>query len=201
MNSKLGQIIIFTGEGKGKTSAALGTVIRALGNGWNVGWVSLYKETSWKLSEVAFFDTISDVLKGRLEFELAGKGFFLQNALATSSESVKTAPVNDQIVIDDDSPDVHKKAANLALDRVHDMLKMSQKQLVVIDEVCNALYDGLIELKQLTAILADRGETHIVLTGRNCPQELIEMADLVTEMKKIKHPFDSEKNAIKGLDF
>ncbi len=200
MSTEFGQVIVFTGEGKGKTSAALGTVIRALGNGWRVGWVGLYKEKSWKMSESEFFASLPSEFRNRCEFILAGKGFYIASAGKKNSK-LKTAPVNDQVVIDDDSPETHQKAAQHALEIVEEMLKHGDKQLIVVDEVWNAVHDQLISLQSVISLIQNRKQTHLVLTGRYFPQEIIDQVDVVTEMKKVKHPFDQGKNAIKGLDF
>lgn len=196
-----GQILVFTGDGKGKTSAALGTVIRALGNGWKVGWVAFYKEAEWKLSEAEFFAHLSPAMKNQLTFILGGKGFYIAKQPQKMSTRVKVAPVNDQYVVDNNEPKEHQHAANNVLQTVIQMMDSHQYQVIVLDEVCNALNDQLINLKDVLSIVQKRGSTHLILTGRNCPKPLEEVADMVTEMKKIKHPFDTGKNAIKGLDF
>ena len=73
--------------------------------------------------------------------------------------------------------------------------------LLVLDEALNAVNDKLINLIDLIDLISKRGQTHIILTGRNAPKKLIELADLVTEMKNVKHPFDSGKKAVLGLDY
>ncbi len=197
---KQGLIYIFTGDGKGKTSAALGTVVRGLGNNWRVGWVSLYKEETWRLCEQEFFSSLHADKNKNLDMFFMGKGFYIKNGKTTSSR-VKTANVNNAIVIDDDKKIDHKKAANLALQKIKNMLLSQTYDLIIMDELCNALDDKLLSFMEVRKILEKRKKTHIVITGRNCPKKLIDIADLVSEIKKIKHPFDTGINAVKGLDF
>jgi len=73
--------------------------------------------------------------------------------------------------------------------------------VLILDEVNNAIVDGLIDLIDLIDLISKRGKTHIIITGRHASAELVEVADLVTEMKKIKHPFDQGKKAVRGLDY
>lgn len=194
-----GLVYIFTGDGKGKTSAALGTLLRGLGNGWRVGWVSLYKEEQWKLSELQFVALLQSEAQQRLDMRLRGKGFYLKDQPKKSS--VKIAKVNDAVVVDDDDPQIHQQAAHKALTEVEEMLQSGSYDVVIIDEICNAIFDGLVSENSVIKILSHRQQTHIVLTGRNASKSLIKHADLVSEVRKIKHPFDSGQNAIKGLDF
>jgi cob(I)alamin adenosyltransferase len=78
---------------------------------------------------------------------------------------------------------------------------MGKVDLLILDEVNNAVDDGLINLTDLIGLISNRKRTHIIITGRNARAGLVEAADLVTEMKKVKHPYDSGKLAIRGLDF
>ena len=171
MSIKQGLVYVFTGEGKGKTSAALGVAVRALCAGMKVGWVSWYKE---KVLPTRMF------LEGKLEMYAMGKGFY-------------------KLPGDKATPEEHKQAAAAALNKAGKLIK--RMDVVVLDEVNNAVHDKLINLKQLTNLINKRGKTHLILTGRNACPELVEWADLVTEMKKIKHPFDKGIKAVKGLDY
>ncbi len=91
------------------------------------------------------------------------------------------------------------QAAEAALKQAEKLL--DKVDVLILDEVNNAVKDKLIDLNRLTEIIEKRGKTHLILTGRGARPEIIELADLVTEMKKIKHPFDKGQKAIKGLDY
>lgn len=193
-----GMIYIFTGDGKGKTSAALGAVLRGLLHGWRVGWVSWYKEASWGISEHKLQTILSQEAQQRLQFFPMGKGFYLPES-STHIAGRKLAKVHHAVVVDDDAEAAHKKAAYEALAKVETLLETND--LVVLDEVCNAISDGLIKEKEVLQVLIKRKQTHIILTGRNASPHLIQSADLVSSITKLKHPFDEGKLAIKGLDF
>jgi len=167
--NRQGMVYIFTGDGKGKTSAAIATAVRAIGAGLSVAWVGFYKQPTWQSSEVEILKKIG------IDIHLMGKGFFIH-------ESTR---------------EIHTKAAQTALKKAAGL----KCDVLILDEVCNAVSDGLIDLETLTAFISQRNQTHLILTGRNAPEKLIQLADLVTSMKKIKHPYDQGVLAIRGLDF
>jgi len=197
-----GLIYVFTGDGKGKTSAALGVAVRALAHGWNVDWIALYKEVSWNISEFSLPNLLTDEHKQRFHMHILGKGFYIADA-KQNDKKIKTAPVGKStIVVDDNTADEHQQAAEAALARAHMLLDSDQPPAVlVLDELCNALNDSLLDWKDVKNLLEKRGGTHIIITGRNATQELIAAADLVSTVQKTKHPYDSGKLAVKGLDF
>ncbi len=185
-----GLVYVFTGEGKGKTSAALGVATRALLLGERVGWLAFYKQASWGLAEAKLKSKFDN-----LEMHFAGKGFRIGK---------KTAPVGNKghVVVDTASEYEHRQAAETGLELAREKLQGTEPCfLLVMDEVLNAVSDGLIESQRVLELLSLRGETHVILTGRGVNKELIEEADLVTECKKIKHPFDEGTLAVRGLDF
>ena len=215
-----GLIYIFSGEGKGKTSAALGVTVRSLLNGEKVTWISFYKQESWGLSEAKLKDKFEN-----LEMFFTGKGFRITNfdkKLMRDGKELKLATVGEGAkVVDTASEDEHKLAAQAGLSIALEILNprssdhspkvaqgselKSQKPfLLVMDEVLNAVDEGLIAEKELLKVMGNRGETHVVLTGRvgtEPARTVLAGADLVTECKKIKHPYDLGKLAVKGLDF
>lgn len=202
--STQGQILIFTGDGKGKTSAALGTAVRALGHGWSVVWVAFYKEASWGISEFALPQLLQEAHQNRFHIAALGKGFYVKKAeklLHQGEKTIKLTSAQSAMIVDDNTPDEHQAAAQAALEHARQLLLEKKPQVLVLDEVCNALDDGLLAFASLKAFLQERGSTHIVLTGRNAPDELIEQADLVSKIEKIKHPYDQGQLAVKGLDF
>lgn len=188
----LGLVYAFTGDGKGKTSAALGVAMRSLLNGKKVVWVAFYKQESWGLAESKLKDKFPN-----LEMHFEGKGFRIGK---------KTALVGDKghVVVDTASEEEHKEAARQGLNLVRQKLQLAEPCfLLVMDEVLNAVSEGLLGVKEVLEILENKGETHIVITGRGGEpvRRLLEAADLVTECKKIKHPYDTGKLAVRGLDF
>lgn len=188
-----GLVYVFTGEGKGKTSAALGVATRVLLNGEKVVWIAFYKQETWGLSEAKLREKFPN-----LEMKFVGKGFRIGK---------KTAPVGTKghVVVDTASEDEHRAAAKQGLDLVRQKLQGYEPCfLLVMDEVLTAVSEGLVESQRVLELLSHRGETHIILTGRagtEPARRLLAGADLVTECKKIKHPFDTGKLAVKGLDF
>jgi cob(I)alamin adenosyltransferase len=184
MSNRKGMIYIFEGDGKGKTSAALGVTLRMLLLTKKVVWISWFKEESWKMAETS----LPKVFEKNLKMYWMGKGFF-------------GGPM------DHDTPGGHKKAAVEALSLAKNVLEKNEEcggmevDLLVLDEVMRAVQDKLITIKSVLEIIEMRGKTHLVLTGHKAPVELIEKADLVTEMKKVKHPYDKGVLAIPGLDF
>ena len=181
-----GLVYVFTGEGKGKTSAALGVAMRAVGQEKRVAMVQWYKEKLWQIGE----HRLPELLKQSL-FDIypMGQGFY-------------------KLPTDHATADDHKTAAQRALkfaDRLlsHHPSSINHQPLfiLVLDEAVNAVNDGLIDLIDLINLISKRGQTHIILTGRNTPKKLIDLADLITEMKNIKHPYDSGRKAVLGLDY
>lgn len=192
-----GLIYIFTGDGKGKTSAALGMLLRGLSHGWKVGWISWYKEASWGISEHSFPTLLVQAAKKRLQFFPMGKGFYLKKQKLQGK--IKIAKTNSAVVVDDDLPAVHRKAAEQALAKAATLI--GKVDLLLLDEICNALDDGLLKQSVVLKLLKSRDKTHIVLTGRNASAQLKKTADLVSNITKEKHPYDVGKIAVKGLDF
>src|SRR3989344_2013939 len=174
MNTK-GLVYVFTGDGKGKTSAALGVAVRAAISGMKVAIVQWYKEKRWPIAE----HQIGKFIKNIKIYPL-GSGFY-------------------QLPTDHASPAEHRRAAEAALKMAEKLL--GKVDVLVLDEVNNAVKDKLIDLNYLIKLIGKRGKTHLILTGRGASGRVLEGADLVTEMKKIKHPFDKGIKAVKGLDY
>jgi cob(I)alamin adenosyltransferase len=170
-----GLVYVFTGDGKGKTSAALGVAVRAALTGMKVAIVQWYKEKRWPIAEHKLGKYIKNI-----QIYPLGSGFY-------------------QLPTDHATPKEHQQAAEAALKQAEKLI--SKVDVLVLDEVNNAVRDKLINLDHLTNLIKKRGQTHLILTGRGAVKKIIELADLVTEMKKIKHPFDKGQKAVKGLDY
>ena len=170
-----GLVYVFTGEGKGKTSAALGVAVRAALSGMKVAIVQWYKEKRWPIAEHKIGEKFENI-----QIYPMGSGFY-------------------KLPSDHATPTEHKKAAQDALAQAGEL--MGQVDLLVLDEICNTVRDKLLTVREIVALIGKREKAHLVLTGRGATKEIIDLADLVTECKKIKHPYDMGKLAIKGLDF
>ena len=182
--TKQSVVIVYTGESKGKTTASLGLMTRALGNRWSVAFIQFIKY--WGVSEHVFIRDIQPMYKDKLHFYKGGKGFYKAGELSEQHVSEKQ----------------HKQAA---LDTYNEALKCvasGKFDLVVCDEINNAVHDGLISIRQMKELIENKSpKTSLCLTGRDFPNELLDLVDIATEMKKIKHHFDDKFLANKGIDF
>lgn len=177
-------VVVYTGDGKGKTSAGLGMVCRALGAGSKVAFVQFIK--SWRVSEDVFFAKIGESFGDTLFTHKGGKGFY--NAGAMSAANV--------------SADEHRLMARTTYDLALDCARSGQYDLVVCDEINNAVHDGLLSIDDLSRLIQSKNKTtSLCLTGRNFPMSLAARADILTEMKKQKHHFDEGFVANPGIDF
>ena len=178
-----GLVIIYTGNGKGKTSAALGAVLRALGHGWRVLVIQFFKG-DWPIvfGEVE----MGKRLAPQCEVLQLGKGF------------VKS--------MGDKKPFAeHLAAAKDALAIAKEKITSGRYDLIVLDEVIYAIDYAGVQLVRLEEVLdlieAKPPALHLILTGRHAPQALIDRADLVTEMREIKHPWQQKIPAQVGVDY
>jgi cob(I)alamin adenosyltransferase len=177
-------VIVYTGEGKGKTSAAVGLMARALGNRWNVAFIQFIKH--WGVGEHVFIRDIQPLFKGQLYFYKGGKGFYKAGEL---SEKHITEGQHQKAALD-----TYQKALTAA--------KSGKYQLVICDEINNAVHDGLLTEKQMKDLITQRAPgTSLCLTGRNFPRSLLGKVDIATDMSKIKHHFDDKFLANRGIDF
>ena len=178
MEEKNGLIIVHTGNGKGKTTAALGLAIRAWGDGLRVLILQFIKG-GWKYGEIETIKKLGEI-DGRIELKRLGKGF--------------------QRNTDDKAE--HIAAAQEALKEAGEAFESGNYDLIILDEINYAVKFELITVEDVKALLAKRpAELHVVLTGRDAKEEIIDMADLVTEMKLIKHPYQKGIKAQKGIEF
>lgn len=171
-----GLIVVHTGPGKGKTSAALGMAVRAIGHGMKVGMIQFVKG-AMTTGEKVVFDRFPDLI----EFKPMGEGFTWDTQ--------------------DRSRDI--AVARAAWDEVKRMIADPSYAMVIADELNIVLrYDYLPTEEVLEALAAKPAMKHVIITGRNAPQALIDMADLVTEMGQVKHPFREQNvKAQAGIEF
>jgi cob(I)alamin adenosyltransferase len=194
--AKKGLVFCYIGDGKGKTSAAMGVAARASGAGLHVYILQFVKAQTpqdgekrqtgeWPLSnEINFFNEISIPKKlGRVETEQTGAGFV-------------------GILGDKKERDIHIREALHGLGKARQVLVSNTYQVVILDEIISAVeLDLLTEQDVLDIIKTKPGDTHLVLTGHNKFKKIIAACDLVTEMKMVKHPYYNGVLAQRGIDF
>ena len=183
MKSKDSIVVVYTGEGKGKTSASLGLLVRALGAGWKVAYVQFIK--LWDVSEHQFIQKIMPLYEKELDFYKGGLGFYEAGELSS------TATENE-----------HKEYAQATFEFALEAAKSGTYQLVICDEINNAVHDGLLPKDSLEKIIeAKHPNTSLCLTGRYFPDNLLDKVDIVTEMKKLRHHYDEGFIANRGIDY
>jgi len=176
--TKDGLVIVYTGKGKGKTTAALGIALRAVGYKHKVCMIQFIKG-SWHYGEM----TSSKRLEPEFELTAVGKGFVG--------------------IMDDKSPiEDHRMIAREALSIARKKINSKKYDIVILDEINYAVNLGLINLDEVIDLIQKKpANLNLVLTGNYATDEVINLADLVTEMREIKHPFKSGTRARKGIDF
>jgi cob(I)alamin adenosyltransferase len=183
-DTKESVVLVYTGDGKGKTSAGLGLLVRALGNRWNVAFVQFIKY--WGVGEHVFIRDILPLYKDQLHFYKGGKGFYAAGELSATKVT----------------PEQHRQAAEETYAEALRCATSGEYQLVICDEINNAVHDGLLAESKLVELIETRAAgTSLCLTGRNFPKDLAGKADIITNMTKIKHHFDDKFLANKGIDF
>jgi cob(I)alamin adenosyltransferase len=171
-------VIVFTGDGKGKSSAALGITLRAFGHSMYVSFLQFIKSPSATGEALA-----ADRLAPEVEFVSLGKGFVDSPGSAM--------PLND-----------HIKAATHALDTARQHILSGSWDVVVLDEINNAVKLGLVDIRDVLDLVRDKpSKLHLILTGRDAHPDIIAAADLVTEMRSLKHPYEKGISAQKGIDY
>ena len=175
---KDGLVIVYTGKGKGKTTAALGIALRATGYKKKTCMIQFIKG-SWHYGEM----DSSKRLEPEFEMVAVGKGFVG--------------------IMDDKSPkEEHQKIAKEAIKISNEKIQSGKYDIVILDEINYAINLNLISVDDVLDIIKSKPkEIDLILTGNHVKDEIINIADLVTEMKEIKHPFQKGIKAKKGIDF
>ena len=167
-------VLVNTGHGKGKSSAAFGVMGRAWARGWKVGVVQFIKSGKWKTGERKLADHLG------VEWHTLGDGFTWE------------------------STDLDETAAKgrHAWDVARAKLASGQYDLLILDELTYAVKYGWVDVADVVAGVRERApRTNVVITGRDAPDELVELADTVTEMRKVKHAYDQGVKAKKGIEY
>jgi cob(I)alamin adenosyltransferase len=170
-----GLVQIFTGEGKGKTSAGLGTVVRALGRGYRV-CIVVFMKGNYPYSEWKFLAEVPGLKIARFGF----------NSFTNPS---------------DVKPE-EKEQAVKALAFARETMLSGRYDVIMLDEICVASGWGLVPVEEVIKLINDRpANVELIMTGRDADERLVEAADMVTECRKVKHPYDKGILARKGLDY
>lgn len=175
IRKSLGLVQVYTGDGKGKTTAALGLALRASGRGLNVMMVQFMKPDA---------------------------GFGEQEAVKNIPNFTIVSLGPNHFCGSDKTHDEDVRCSEEAMKKSKEVLSSGEYDLVILDEVNNALRFGYVESSDVISMLESRApHVEVVLTGRRVPQEIIDYADLVTEMRMIKHPFDKGIGARIGIEY
>ena len=182
-----GQVLLYTGEGKGKTTAAFGVALRAIGRGWKVSMIQFTKMGEWP--------------KGEPLGEIAGAA-----RLAPDFEVLSTGIGFVNIFGDTFTFEEHRDAAQKGLELAREKIQSGAFELVILDEILGAVDQGQVDLEQvLELVQAKPHAVNLLLTGHDAQKRfldrLLPVVDLATEMVKLKHPFDEGHQARRGLDY
>jgi cob(I)alamin adenosyltransferase len=173
--------IVHTGTGKGKSTAAFGLALRAWNQGWPVGVFQFVKSAKWRVGEERALRVLGDSGEGgTVAWHKMGEGWsWVQRDLESSEE-----------------------AAREGWAQVRRDLAAETYRLYVLDEFAYPMHWGWVDTDEVLAVLRDRpGTQHVVITGRNAPQKLLDAADLVTDMTKVKHPMDTGQKGQRGIEW
>jgi cob(I)alamin adenosyltransferase len=167
-------VLVLTGDGKGKTTSAMGIAVRSVARGWRVAIVQFVKSGAWRTGEAEIARRLG------VEFRATGEGF----------------------TWDVDDLDASIDAARRAWQEAAETIAAGEHHLVVLDEVTYPMTWGWIDTDDVVRVLRERPpHVSVVVTGRDAPEAIIEEADTVTEMVNRKHAFDRGVAAIRGIDF
>ncbi|GAA4026825.1 cob(I)yrinic acid a,c-diamide adenosyltransferase [Allokutzneria multivorans] len=180
-------VVVHTGVMKGKSTAAFGLALRGWNQGWDIGVFQFVKSAKWKVGEEAAFRALGELHAntgqgGPVEWHKMGEGWSWSRKKGTEED--------------------HADAAREGWREIARRIAEQQHDLYVLDEFTYPLHWGWISVDEVVATLADRpGHQHVVITGRNAPAALIDAADLVVEMTKVKHPMDAGQKGQRGIEW
>jgi cob(I)alamin adenosyltransferase len=167
-------VLVNTGHGKGKSSAAFGVMVRGWARGWRVGVVQFVKGGNWKTGERKLADHLG------IEWQTLGDGFTWE-----STDLERTAELG-----------------RAAWQTAAAKLASGEYDLLIFDELTYPVNFGWVDAAEVAAAIRDRApRTSVVVTGRDAPDELVAVADTVTEMRKVKHAYDAGITAMKGIEY
>ncbi|MFE3190113.1 cob(I)yrinic acid a,c-diamide adenosyltransferase [Nocardia sp. NPDC059240] len=180
-------LAVHTGPGKGKSTAAFGMALRAWNQGFDVAVFQFVKSAKWKVGEEAAFRTLGQLhdekgLGGAVEWHKMGEGWSWTRKQGSDED--------------------HAAAALAGWQEIKRRLGAEEHRFYVLDEFTYPLKWGWVDVDEVVETLTNRpGNQHVVITGRDAPQALIDAADLVTEMTKVKHPMDAGRKGQRGIEW
>lgn len=196
MKSSLGLVQVYIGEQKGKTTAALGLGLRAVGHGFSVYMISFLKGGLFT-GELAAAERLYPLFR-IVQF---GRGCpdasLIRAGLMHCRPGCRTCFIHRSHISEHD-----RETQRLAFDHAREVIGEARANIVILDEVLNALRYGLVDLAELVSTITGRPEgMELILTGRTAPPEILELADLATEMKQIKHPISQGIRSRRGIEY
>lgn len=180
-------VVLHTGEMKGKSTAAFGLALRGWNQGWSIGVFQFVKSAKWKVGEESAFRALGRLHEqtgegGPVEWHKMGEGWSWTRKQGTEDD--------------------HAAAAREGWQEIARRLAAGQHGIYVLDEFTYPLHWGWIDVDEVVEALINRpGHQHVVITGRYAPDKLVEAADLVVEMTKVKHPMDAGQKGQKGIEW
>jgi cob(I)alamin adenosyltransferase len=180
-------VVIHTGNGKGKSTAAFGLALRGWNQGWSIGVFQFVKSAKWRIGEQSALEVLGEVHEqtgagGPVEWHKMGAGWSWSRKAGTEDD--------------------HAAAAREGWQEIQRRLAAEAHQLYVLDEFTYPINWGWIDVEDVARTLTGRpGHQHVIITGRNADPRLLQVASLVTEMTKIKHPFDSGQKGQRGIEW
>jgi cob(I)alamin adenosyltransferase len=180
-------LIVHTGEMKGKSTAAFGTALRGWNQGWNIGVFQFVKSAKWKVGEENAFTALGELHTssgqgGPVEWHKMGEGWSWSRKAGTEAD--------------------HAADALEGWREIQRRLAAQTHDLYVLDEFTYPMKWGWVDVDEVVATLNDRpGRQHVIITGRAADPRLVEAADLVTEMTKVKHPMDAGQKGQRGIEW
>ncbi|OEU98371.1 MULTISPECIES: cob(I)yrinic acid a,c-diamide adenosyltransferase [Streptomyces] len=178
-------VAVHTGVGKGKSTAAFGLALRAWNQGWPIGVFQFVKSAKWRVGEERALKVLGDSGEGgSVTWHKMGEGWSWIQRNVQDGEMGSEA------------------AAREGWEQVKRDLAAETYRLLVLDEFAYPMHWGWVDPAEVVSVLRDRpGTQHVVITGRNAPQQLIDAADLVTDMSKVKHPMDAGQKGQRGIEW
>jgi cob(I)alamin adenosyltransferase len=168
------RLIVHTGDGKGKSTAAFGLMLRGWAQDWPVGVFQFVKSSKWRVGEEKAAEALG------IDWHKMGSSWSWIQREEASSE---------QLAVE-------------GWQQVRAAIETGKYRLLILDEFTYVMARGWVPVAEVLSVLADRpGTQHVVITGRRCPAEIIEAADIVTEMTKVRHPFDAGEKGQRGIEW
>ncbi|GAA2820949.1 cob(I)yrinic acid a,c-diamide adenosyltransferase [Crossiella cryophila] len=180
-------LVVHTGEMKGKSTAAFGMALRGWNQGWSIGVFQFVKSAKWKVGEEEAFRALGRLHEqtgegGEVEWHKMGEGWSWSRKKGTETD--------------------HAEAAREGWREIARRIGEARHGMYVLDEFTYPMHWGWIDVEEVVATLRDRpGHQHVIITGRYAPPALLEAADLVAEMSKVKHPMDAGQKGQRGIEW